>query len=85
MFECLGSRVAPLRIGRQKRVPLFRAKLVVIDAKEPDQTVSGYSFVGTHQRRMLVRGPLVKTEQDGSIRIHDLTPVYMARSCLKLA
>ena len=29
---------------------------------------------------MLVRAPLVKTQQDGSIRITDLTKVVMARS-----
>jgi hypothetical protein len=34
---------------------------------------------------MFVRGPLVKAEQDSSIRIQDLTPVFMARSRLSLA
>src|SRR6478736_8122020 len=34
---------------------------------------------------MLVRAPLVKAEQDGSIRIHDLTKVVMARRRLGLA
>jgi len=34
---------------------------------------------------MLVRAPLVETEQDGSIRIQDLTKVVMARRRLGLA
>src|SRR6516225_1451760 len=34
---------------------------------------------------MLVRAPLVKAEQDRSIRIQDLTPVVMARRSLRLA
>jgi len=34
---------------------------------------------------MFVRGLLVKTEQDSSICIQDLTPVFMARSRLRLA
>ena len=34
---------------------------------------------------MFVRAPLVEAEQDGSIRIKDLTKVSMARSCLGLA
>jgi len=34
---------------------------------------------------MLLHAPLVKTEQGGSIRIQDLTPVVMARSRLALA
>ena len=34
---------------------------------------------------MLVRAPLVETEQDGSIRIQDLTKMVMARRRLGLA
>jgi hypothetical protein len=34
---------------------------------------------------MVVRAPLVEAEQDGSIRIQDLTKVIMARSRLGLA
>ncbi len=34
---------------------------------------------------MLMRAPLVQAEQDGSIRIEDLTKVGMARLCLGLA
>ena len=34
---------------------------------------------------MLVRTPLVEAEQDGSIRIQDLTKIVMARSRLGLA
>ena len=55
-----------------------QSHVVVIDPKEQNQTVSGRPLVRTHQRRMLVRGPLVKAEQDGSIRVQDLAPVFMA-------
>jgi hypothetical protein len=34
---------------------------------------------------MLVSAPLVEAEQDGSIRIEELTKVVMARRCLRLA
>src|SRR6516162_1569260 len=34
---------------------------------------------------MLLRAPLVQAKQDGSIRIHYLTKVVMARRCLGLA
>jgi hypothetical protein len=34
---------------------------------------------------MLVRAPLVEAEQDGAIRIDDLTKVRMGRFCLRLA
>ena len=34
---------------------------------------------------MVVRGPLVEAEQDGSIRIQDLTKVVMARRRLRVA
>ena len=34
---------------------------------------------------MLVRAPLVKAKQDGTIRIQDLTKVVMTRSRLRLA
>ena len=45
----------------------------------------GVARVRAHQRRMLVRAPLVEAEQDSSIRIEDLTKVGMARLCLGLA
>jgi hypothetical protein len=35
--------------------------------------------------KMLMRGPLVEAEQDGPIRIQDLTEVVMAGRCLGLA
>jgi hypothetical protein len=63
----------------------FKGHLVVVDTKKQKKSVPGFSVVRTHQRRMLVRGPLVKAQQDGSIRIENLTPVVMARSRLALA
>jgi hypothetical protein len=43
------------------------------------------SLVWAYQGGMFVRAPLVEAKQDGSIRIHDLTEVVMARRCLGLA
>src|SRR5262249_32147188 len=59
--------------------------LVVVDTKEQEEAVAGSSVVRTHQGGMLVRAPLVEAKQNRSIRIEDLAPVVMARSCLGLA
>src|SRR6266487_1409841 len=63
----------------------FKGHLVVVDTKKQKEPVAGCPVVRIHQGRMLVRGPLVKAEQDGSIRIENLTPVVMARRRLGLA
>jgi hypothetical protein len=57
----------------------------IVDAEEQEEAVARRRLVRTHQGRMLVRAPLVETEQDRSIRIQDLTKVVMARRRLALA
>src|SRR5204863_10135156 len=57
----------------------------IVDAEEQEEPVARWRLVRTHQGGMLVRAPLVEAEQDGSIRIQDLTEVVMARRRLGLA
>src|SRR5437867_13283567 len=63
----------------------FQGHIEIVDAKEQEEPVARCRLVPAHQRRMLVRAPLVEAEQDSSIRVEDLTKVSMARSCLGLA
>src|ERR671910_255592 len=57
----------------------------IIDAEEQEEPVARWRRVWTHQGGMLVSAPLVEGEQDGPIRIQDLTKVVMARTRLGLA
>src|SRR5258705_12730724 len=63
----------------------FQGHVEIVDAKEQEEPVARCRLVPAHQRRMLVRAPLVEAEQDSSIRIEDLTKIGMIRSCLGLA
>jgi len=63
----------------------FQGHIEIVDAKEQEEPVARCRLVRAHQRRMLVRAPLVEAEQDSSIRIEELTKVIMGRSCLGLA
>src|SRR3989475_4795056 len=56
----------------------------IVDAEEQEQPVARWRLVRAHQGWMLVRAPLVEAQQDGSIRIQDLTKVVMARRRLGL-
>jgi hypothetical protein len=49
----------------------------IIDAEKQEEAIAGLCVIGAHQGRMLVGTPLVKTEQDGSIRVEYLTEVVM--------
>jgi len=57
----------------------------IVDTEEQEEPVTRWRLVRTHQGGMLVRAPLVEAEQDGSIRIQDLSEVVMGRSRLRLA
>src|SRR5438105_11836316 len=70
--------------GDERAGPL-QCHIEIVDTEEQEEAVARCRVVPAHQRRMLVRTPLVETEQDSSIRIEDLTKVGMARSCLGLA
>src|SRR5678815_357133 len=63
----------------------LRCNVEIVDAEEQEETVTRRPLIWTHQGWMLVRTPLVEAEQDGSIRIQDLTKVVMARRRLGLA
>jgi hypothetical protein len=56
-----------------KRARALVARLVIVDAKEQEEPVARWRLVRTHQGGMPMRAPLVEAEQDGSIRIQDLT------------
>src|ERR1700704_825486 len=57
----------------------------IVDAEEQEEAVARRCLSRAHQGGMLVRAPLVEAEQDGSIRIQDLTKVVMARRRFGLA
>src|SRR5437868_5015544 len=59
--------------------------IIVVDAKEQEEPIARRRLVRTHQGRMLVRAPLMETQQHGSIRIQDLAKVVMDRRRLGLA
>src|SRR5437879_13507842 len=70
--------------GDERACP-FQCHIEIVDAEEQEEPVARCRVVPAHQRRMLVRAPLVEAEQDSSIRIEDLTKVGMFGSCLGLA
>jgi hypothetical protein len=54
----------------------------VIDPEKQEEAVARLRVLGAHQRGMLVGTPLMKAEQDRSIRVEDLSEVVMGRSRL---
>ena len=85
-LQCSGI---PVRVrllfepGDERACPLQR-QIEIVDAEKQEEPVARCRPL-LHQRRMLVRAPLVEAEQDRSVRIEDLTKVGMAGSCLGLA
>jgi hypothetical protein len=63
----------------------WQSYVKVVDPEEQEEAVARLGAVGTCQRGMLVDTPLVKTEQDRSIRVEDLPEVVMGRSRLRQA
>ena len=57
----------------------------VIYPEEQQEAVARLGVMGTCQRGMLVGTPLVKTEQDRSIRVDDLPEVVVGKSRLRQA
>jgi len=74
LFESSDERACPLQGG-----------VVIIDQEKQEEAVARLRVVGTHQRRMLMGTPLVKAQQDRSIRVEDLTEVVMGGSRVRLA
>src|SRR5437016_517131 len=86
-FHCLSVRIQVgllLESGDESACPV-QGLIVVVDAKKQEEPIARQSLVRAHQGRMLVRAPLVETQQHGSIRIQDLTKVVMDRRRLGLA
>ena len=63
----------------------LQCQVKIVDTEEQEEAVARWRLVRAHQGGMLVRAPLMEAEQDGSIRIQDLTKLVMARSRLGLA
>jgi len=57
----------------------------IIDTEKQEEAVAGRYMMGTHQGGMLMGSPLMKAEQNRSIRVDDLTEVVMGRSHLRQA
>jgi hypothetical protein len=58
---------------------------IVINAEEQKETVAGCTILRTHQGRMVVDSPFVKTEQHRSIGVEELTKVTVPWRCGSLA
>ena len=63
----------------------WQRPVAVIDAEKQEEAVARRCVIGAQQRGMLMGTPLVKAEQDRSIRIEDLTEVVMGGSRLRQA
>src|SRR4029450_12492375 len=50
----------------------------VVDTEKQQETVAGCRVIGAPQRRMVVLAPLVEAEQDGSVRVEDLSEIGMS-------
>src|SRR5919109_793927 len=86
-FLCLSVRVQMRLLfepGDENACPL-QCHVEIIHAEKQEEPVARWRLVRTHQGRMLVGAPLVEAEQDGSIRIQDLSKVVMTRSRRGLA
>src|SRR6516164_8830968 len=55
----------------------WQSYVKVVDTEEQEEAVARFGVVGTCQRGMLVGAPRVKTEQDRSIRVGDLSEVVV--------
>jgi hypothetical protein len=55
----------------------------VIDSKEQEQAVARMSVIWARQGGMVMGTPLVKAQQDRSIRVNKLREVFMFRSRLR--
>jgi hypothetical protein len=63
----------------------LQCQIEIVDAEKQEEAVARRRLVRAHQRRMLVRAPLVNAKQHRSVRIHNLTEVAVFRSSLGLA
>src|SRR6202163_3443446 len=68
-----------------ERAPTWQSYVKVVDPEEQEEAVARLGVEGTCQRGMLMGTPLVKTEQDRSIRVDDLPEIVVGRSRLRQA
>jgi hypothetical protein len=66
--------------SRNKGSGSWQRAVNIVDAEEQEEAVARLRVIGALQRGMLMGTPLVKTEQDRSIRIDDLAEVGMGGS-----
>jgi len=59
--------------------------LEIVDAEKQEEAVARRRGIGASEGGMLMGTPLVKAEQDRSIRVEDLTEVVMGGSRLRPA
>ena len=70
-----------LRLESSRKCARTRQHLVkIVHAEKQKQSVAGFRPVRTCQRRVLMRAPLMKTQQDRSIRVEDLPEVIVSRA-----
>src|ERR1017187_709480 len=60
----------------------WQRQVEIIDTEEQEEAVARLFVIGTHQGGMPMGAPLVKAEQDRSIRIEDLAEVVVGGSRL---
>ena len=73
-----------LEPGDESACP-WQRHIEIIDAEKQEEAVARLRVIGARQGGMLMLTPLVKAEQDRSIRVEDLTEVVMGGSCFRQA
>ena len=63
--------------SRSQHLRSIERRIKIVDAKEQQQSVAGRRKVRTRERRMLVRIPLMQTDEDCSVVIDDPIKVVM--------
>ena len=72
-----------LEAAEQMRSP--QRHVEIVHTEKQQETVTRRSLLGAHQRWMLLDTPLMKTQQNSSIRVEDLTEMVMGRRRFRLA
>ena len=65
---------------RHKSASAMQRHVKVVDTEEQEKPISRLRGVRTPQGRVIMGTPLVEAQQDGSILVADLSPVFMSRS-----
>lgn len=63
----------------------WQCHVEIIDTEKQEEAVARLRVIGARQGGMIMGTPLVKAEQDRSIRVEDSTEVVMSGSCLRQA